>query len=162
MSEELWRYHEQFREGERRCCGNCCLEGINPRRDESRSVCGGAGETRYKANVCGWFHLSKAEEFRREIFRYAMILQGLVGDIIYGTFRNRIRRARGFIVALHALVITQPRINFAKLHRRWKKKKEEACKTPLKRSYYFETATVILKLHYQELLKELSYGNYFC
>lgn len=85
----------------------------------------GTSETRYKANVCGWFHLSKAEEFRWEIFRYAMILQGLVGNIIYGTFRNRIRRARGFIVALHALVITQPRINFAKLYRRWKKEKEK-------------------------------------
>jgi len=41
----------------------------------------------------------------------------------YYLWYNRIRRARGFIAASHALVITQPRINFVKLYCLDKKKR---------------------------------------
>jgi len=48
----------------------------------------------------------KAAEFHREIFSYAMMLQ-TGRHIMYGTYRNRIRCACGFMVASHALVITE-------------------------------------------------------
>jgi len=91
-----------------------------------------------------------------------MILQGLVRDIIYGTLHNHIRRARGFIVALHAFVIIQPRINFVKLHYRLKKKEYVSYKMLMKCSYFEVTVTVIVRNYITKSFQEFSYRNYFC
>jgi len=91
-----------------------------------------------------------------------MILQSLVGDIIYGTPHNHIRRAREFIVASHAFVIIQSRINFAKLHYRLKKKEYVSYKMLMKCSYFEVTVTVIVQNYINKNFQEFLYRNYFC
>lgn len=103
---------------------NCCWDGINSRWI-SVCVClcsslqGRVRTLANEANACGRFRLSSSAGSHWEIFRYAMIVQGLIGGILFmARSRNRLPWcARGLTATSRALVITQPCINLAELHR---------------------------------------------